>query len=97
MKKDAFKVIILFSVLFLQLSVGFKFFGNSFGFKFRSLACSAFEFINGSGGINQVLLAGIERVAVGANFNMDFRFSGACGECIAASTNEFGLRVILWV
>ena len=53
-----------------------------------------FETINTSTGINQLLLAGIERVALGADFNSDFLLSGAGGKSIATSTANRSLFVL---
>ena len=52
------------------------------------------EAINTSTGVNQLLLAGIERVALGADFNLDVLLGGASRKDIAASTTNGRLFVI---
>ena len=52
------------------------------------------ETINTSTGVNQLLLAGIERVALGADFNTDLLLGGAGGEGVAASATDGGLLVL---
>ena len=47
-------------------------------------AVLAVELINTSASLSRFLLAGIERMALGANFNVDLRLCGACHECVAA-------------
>ena len=55
---------------------------------------SLVETINTSTGVNQLLLAGIERVALGADFNTDLLLGGAGGEGVAASAADGGLLVL---
>ena len=55
---------------------------------------SLVEPINASTGVNQLLLAGIERVALGADFNTDLLLGGAGGEGVAASATDGGLLVL---
>ena len=55
---------------------------------------SLVETINTSTGVNQLLLAGIERVALGADFNTDLLLGGAGGEGVAASATDGGLLVL---
>ena len=52
------------------------------------------EAVNASAGVNQLLLAGIERVALGADFNTDLLLGGAGGEGVAASATDGGLLVL---
>ena len=52
------------------------------------------ETINTSTGVNQLLLAGIERVALGADFNSDILLGGAGGKNIATSTANCSLFVV---
>ena len=52
------------------------------------------ETVNTSTGVNQLLLAGVERVALGADFNSDFLLSGASGKRIATSTANGSLFVV---
>ena len=51
------------------------------------------EAINTSTGVNQLLLAGIERVALGADFNTNVLLSGAGRKDVATSTANRGLFV----
>ena len=46
------------------------------------------EAINASAGVNQLLLAGIERVALGANFDLDVLFGGTSLNDLTASTAD---------
>ena len=55
---------------------------------------SLVETINTSTGVNQLLLAGIERVALGADFNTDFLLGGTSGEGVATSATDGGLLVL---
>ena len=52
------------------------------------------EAINTSTSVNQLLLAGIERVALGADFNTNVLLGRTGGKDIAASTADSGLFVI---
>ena len=52
------------------------------------------EPINTSTGVNQLLLAGIERVALGADFNTNILLGRAGGKNITASAADRGLFVI---
>jgi hypothetical protein len=80
--------------VFLGMLSFSEFFGNAFGFEHTGLASALFEFIDGAGDIQQILLAGVERMAIGANFNMEFLFGGTRFECMSASTNYFGVGEI---
>ena len=55
---------------------------------------SLVEPINASTGVNQLLLAGIERVALGADFNTNVLLGRAAGKNITASAADRGLFVI---
>ena len=55
---------------------------------------SLVETINTSTGVNQLLLAGIERVALGADLNADVLLGGAGRKDVATSTANRGLFVI---
>lgn len=55
------------------------------------------ELINHAGGIHQLLLAGVKRMAIGANFNIQLTQSGAGGKSIAASAFDLGLSKIFGV
>ena len=52
------------------------------------------EPINTSTGVNQLLLAGIERVALGADLNANVLLGGTSGKDIAAGTADGGLFVL---
>ena len=52
------------------------------------------EPINTSTGVNQLLLAGVERVALGADFNANVLLSGASRKDIATGTANRSLFVI---
>lgn len=73
----------------------------SFGFRlsnfFASFGCASFEFLDGAGGVQKILLASVEGVAVGANFNMHLWLGGTSGESVAAGADDFGISMILWV
>ena len=64
------------------------------GFALLLQAKSLIEPINTSTGVNQLLLAGIERVALGADFNTNILLGGAAGKDVAASAPDRGLFVI---
>lgn len=50
------------------------------------------EAVNTSAGVNNLLLAGEKRMALGADFNADFLGGGTCFDHVAASTlNGSGL------
>ena len=52
------------------------------------------EAIDTSTGVNQLLLAGIERVALGADFNTNLLLGGAGGESVATGATDRGLFVL---
>ena len=52
------------------------------------------ETIDTSTGVNQLLLAGIERVALGADLNSDILLGGAGGKGVATSATNCGLFVL---
>ena len=52
------------------------------------------ETVNTSTGVNQLLLAGIERVALGADLNADVLLGGASRKDIATGTANSSLFVI---
>ena len=52
------------------------------------------EAINTSTGVNQLLLAGIERVALGADFHTNVLLGGTSGKDIAAGAADGGLFVL---
>ena len=54
---------------------------------------SLVETINTSTGVNQLLLAGIERVALGADFNSDVLLGGTGRKDVATSATDHGLFV----
>ena len=55
---------------------------------------SLVETINTSTGVNQLLLAGVERVALGADLNADVLLSGTGRKDVTTSTANRGLFVI---
>ena len=55
---------------------------------------SLVETINTSTGVNQLLLAGIERVALGADLNTDVLLSGASRKDVATGTANRSLFVL---
>jgi len=57
-------------------------------------AKSLVETVNTSTGVNQLLLAGIERVALGAEFNLDVLLGRASGKDVTASTTNGSLFVV---
>ena len=52
------------------------------------------ETIDTSTGVNQLLLAGIERVALGADLNSDLLLGGAGGKGVTAGAANGGLFVV---
>ena len=61
------------------------------------LSIALVEAIDASGGIDQLLLAGKERVASGTNFNVQVTFlGGASMECLAARAGDGDIDVF-WV
>jgi hypothetical protein len=74
-----------------------EFLGNLFGFKFSCFARSFLELFYGASDIQEILFASVERMAVVANFNMEFLFSGTRVESVAASTYNLGISKISWV
>ena len=67
---------------------------RSTGLELLLQAESLVETINTSTGVNQLLLAGIERVALGADFNSDVLLGGAGGKSVATSTANRSLFVV---
>ena len=55
---------------------------------------SLVETINTSTGVNQLLLAGVERVALGADFNSDVLLGGTGSKHVATGTANRGLFVL---
>ena len=55
---------------------------------------SLIETVNTSTGVNQLLLAGIERVALGADFHTDVALGRAGSESVATCTADRGLFVL---
>jgi hypothetical protein len=64
------------------------------GFQFLLQAKTLVEAINTSTGVNQLLLAGIERVALGADLNTNVLLGRTSGKDIAASAADGGLFVL---
>ena len=63
-------------------------------FIFASDTETLLEAIDASAAVNQLLLAGIERVALGANFDLDVLFGGTSLNDFAASTADRRLFVL---
>ena len=76
---------------------GLKLLGHALGFECRGFSGLFLEFINGASRVNQVLFAGVERVAIGANFNMQLLLGGTGLESVATGANYLGIGEILWV
>ena len=74
-----------------------EFLGDFFRFQFRAFGHALFELVDGPGRVNQVLFAGVEGMAIVANFNMQLLLGRAGGEGVAAGANDFGISEILWV
>ena len=62
--------------------------------KFLLQAEALVEAIDTSTGVNQLLLAGIERVALGADLNTDLLLGGASGKGVAAGATDRSLLVL---
>jgi hypothetical protein len=67
---------------------------KQYGLKLLLNAESLIESINTSTGVNQLLFAGIERVALRADFNLDVLLGGTGCENVTASATNCGLFVI---
>ena len=67
---------------------------RSTGLELLLQAESLVETINTSTGVNQLLLAGVERVALRADFNSDVLLGGASGKSVATSTANRSLFVV---
>ena len=67
---------------------------RSAGFTCLLQAKTLVETINTSTGVNQLLLAGIERVALGADFDSDVLLGGTSSKDIAASAADGSLIVL---
>ena len=52
------------------------------------------EALNTSAGVNQLLLASVERMALGANFDVDLRLGGTSLDHIAACAGDGAVNVI---
>ena len=65
-----------------------------FRFRCRDFGAAGFEAFHPAGYVNQLLLAGIEGMAVRADFHPDFFLGGAGSKTIAAGAGHFGLTEI---
>ena len=65
-----------------------------YGLAFLLQAKTLVETVNTSTGVNQLLLAGIERVALGADLNTDVLLGGTGGKNVTTSTTDGGLFVV---
>src|SRR5436190_19654126 len=52
------------------------------------------EFVHATGGINELLLAGVKRVTNVANTNDNHRLSGTCLEYVTASATNFRFTIL---
>ena len=52
------------------------------------------EAINTSAGVNQFLLASVEGMALGANFNVDFGLSGTSVDNLTASAGDGAIHIV---
>lgn len=52
------------------------------------------ETINTSAGVNQLLLTGVERMALRANFNTDFGLSGTSVDNLTASAGDGAIHIV---
>src|SRR6056297_26946 len=70
---------------FALLGLGYFFLGLHFGL----------EFFHSLGGIDQFLLTGIKRMAIGTDLHFQFFLSGTGGKTIAADASNLNIFVIL--
>jgi len=63
-------------------------------FRFGS---SDFEFFHPSRSIYKFFFAGVEGVAVAADFHVDFFFCRSNNKYLPASAADFGISVVLWM
>ena len=59
----------------------------------RGLLVATVELVDTPGGVNKLLLAGEERMALGADANVDFRTGGFDVPDFAAGANHFGRAI----
>ncbi len=52
------------------------------------------ETLHAASRVDELILAGVERVALGADFHMDFLASGPHGERVSAAAVNSGFRII---
>ena len=57
-------------------------------------AKAAIEAVHTSAGIDQLLLASVERMALGANFDVDLRLGGTSLDHIAARAGDGAVNVV---
>ena len=55
---------------------------------------AALKALNTSAGVNQLLLASVERMALGANFDVDLRLGGTSLDDVTASAGDGAVNVI---
>jgi hypothetical protein len=79
-----------FLLNFFRANLGFLGFGGSFGFP-------RFETFHASGYVQEFFFAGIDRVAFGTNFNVNFRLGGSNREMVSAGAFNLCVREILGV
>ena len=79
-----------------ETGLGLGGFGGFGGFCLGVVAVTTLEFFDAPGGVNQLLFARVEGVALGADFDVDFALGGVGGEGFAATAGYFALDVF-WV
>jgi len=70
---------------------------NLLCFRFNLSGAARLELLNASRGVDELLFAGVERMAHCANFNADLFLGRARRERVAACADDRCLREILWV
>ena len=60
----------------------------------QQIAVALLELVHAAAGNHQLLLAGVERVALGADFNLQLLLGGAGGECFTAYAANDCLTVL---
>jgi len=83
--------------VFLRSLSSSQLLGDALGFDLSGFGPALFELIDSARDIEQVLLTSVERMAVGANFNMQLLFGGAGDKSVAAGANDLGISEIGWV
>lgn len=84
-------------ILFLFRTRLAGFFGLNLGLGQSGFLNALLETLHSTGGVHQFLLAGIKRMALAADFSVDFLNGRAGGKSIAASAFNYGVGIKLWV